>query len=87
MNDKEDSVNHYAEFNPLTKILVAMLGTVLTGLAASTWNTVQSSNLEIVRLQSSVQSVRGDVDKGQALALSKIESLERRLERLEGKNK
>jgi HAMP domain-containing protein len=83
MNDKED-LNHYVEFNPLTKILVAMLGTVLTGLAASTWNTVQSSNLEIVRLQTSVQSVRGDVEKGQALTLTKIESLERRVERLEG---
>jgi hypothetical protein len=85
--DKGVEVNHYVEVNPLTKILIAMLGTVLTGLAASTWNTVQSSNLEIVRLQSSVQSVRVDVDKGQTSTLTKLDFLERRIERLEGKNK
>jgi hypothetical protein len=82
-NEENESINHYLEINPLTKMLLAVLGTMLTGLAVSTWNLVQSSNVEIIKLQSSIQSIRVDVDNGRDSFLKNNEALEKRIEKLE----
>jgi hypothetical protein len=79
-------IEHYAEMNPITKALLAGVGTVLTTLAISTWNTVQTSNVEIVRLQARFDAVNGEIKNSQNAYSLRMDSLEKRLDKLEGRN-
>jgi TolA-binding protein len=51
----------YLEMNPLTKAIVSSVFVFLTTLAASTWNNVQSTTSELIRLQEKMNSLNESI--------------------------
>ncbi len=81
----ENSNSENIDLSPAAKALFGFVGTVLSALIFSTWNTVNNSSLDIVRLQGRTTTIEERVGALKDVDQDKIRDLNTRLTNLEAR--
>ena len=78
-----DDPNSYMQMHPITKIVASIICVFLTTVAVSTFNAVNSSKIEIAKMQVSLENMTKKIEATQSINNVKIGVMQQQIRDLE----
>lgn len=82
-SNNSDATKITYDMNPLTKAVFGFVGALLTSLTIATFTQVSSSNIEIVKVQSELSSLKERIITNKDISEEKVRDLNTRISGLE----